>query len=408
MKRILLLTIIFFSLSLLYADVELGGFVRNYTAALFEGNHKFAMVQNTFDLQLTKSSDKIAFKINPYINHYQNEGITVKLKEAYMDIYFSKLDLRLGKQQIIWGKSDGVFITDIVSPKNLSEFILPDFDEIRIGVTALKADYYIGNNTLEVVWIPIFTPTQMPDKNSLWYPKMQFPIQPQWDFSQKNVEPNVDNSEIFAKLSLFSSSIDCEVMGGYMWDDDPAMHITATTDMQTHQIINLLITPKYHRLPIVGGSFSTTIGAFVFRGEGAFYFDKYFSTTNLLVDEGLAQRDYIHYLLGVDTSVLDTKISFQFTQQAILDYSDEIKSDQYQNMITFLSSKTFFDETLRMELFTYYDLNENDALIRPKLVYDFADGFEIIGGINFFYGDSGKFGQFDKNDMAYWKVKYSF
>ena len=36
------------------------------------------------------------------------------------------------------------------------------FDEIRIGMTAAMLNYYIGNNTLQVVWVPIFQPNEYP------------------------------------------------------------------------------------------------------------------------------------------------------------------------------------------------------------------------------------------------------
>jgi len=62
---------------------------------------------------------------------YNIDSIDFRLHEIYLDLYFKKFDIRVGKQQIVWGKADGVFITDIVSPLNLTEFLLPDFDEIR-------------------------------------------------------------------------------------------------------------------------------------------------------------------------------------------------------------------------------------------------------------------------------------
>jgi len=128
----------------------------------------------------------------------------------------------------------------------------------------------------------------------------------------------------------------------------------------------------------------------------------------MMHNEGLAKKDYIHYLFGVDTSLYDIKLSSQFIQRAILDYDDTIKDDEFDNTITFLASKTFFRETLKFEFFTYYGLNDNDALLRPKVSYDFADGFNIMFGSNIFVGDEGKFGQYDDNDMIYTKIKYSF
>ena len=53
-------------------------------------------------------------------------------------------------------------------------------------------------------------------------------------------------------------------------------------------------------------------------------------------------------------------------------------------------------------------VNHGDALVRPKVTYAFADGFEVLGGANIFLGDTGRFGQYSDNDMIYVKIKYSF
>ena len=168
----LLLIIFFISANLSSAkEIQLSGYVRNYMGILTEKEKDgaFSIMQNTFNFNIEGSKNNIAFKVNPYIYQYNDSNeLTFGLREAYMDMYFNMMDLRLGKQQIVWGKADGVFITDIVSPKNLSEFLLPDFEEIRIGVTSLKLDFYTGDNTLEVVWIPIFTPTTLPETGSIW------------------------------------------------------------------------------------------------------------------------------------------------------------------------------------------------------------------------------------------------
>ena len=384
------------------------GYARNYSGMLLTGNKKYAILQNTFNLNIEQSKDKVAFKVNPYIYQYPNQEIEIGLREAYMDIYFNSVDLRIGKQQIIWGKADGVFITDIISPKDLSEFLLRDFDEIRMGITSLKADYYLGDNTFEFVWAPNFTSTQMPDENSIWYPQLDFPVPPVFDYSQKEVAATLENSEVFAKFSAITSAIDFEIMAGYMWDDDPTMHISKTINPQTHQLTGLTVTPRHHRLGLAGGSFSSTLGGFVLRGEGAYYNGKYFNSEDSTLTDGTVKKNYIHYLVGVDYTLWDIRLSSQFIQQAILDYENPIKNDEFENTMTVLASKDFLRETLRLELFSYIGLNNSDALIRPKITYDLADGFELLLGANIFLGSEGRFGQYDDNDMVYTKIKYSF
>lgn len=384
------------------------GYVRNYVGMLSSNTNEFNIIQNTMNLNLEHSKDKVAFKVNPYIYQYPSQEMEIGLREAYMDIYFNSVDVRIGKQQIIWGKADGVFITDIVSPKDLSEFLLRDFSEIRVGVTSVKADYYLGNNTFEVVWAPVFTSTQMPDQSSIWFPKMNFPVVPVFDYSQNQVDASLENSEIFAKFSALTSAVDFEIMGGAMWDDEPTMHITKTINPQTKQLAGLTVTPQHHRLGLAGGSFSATLGGFVLRGEGAFYSGKYFNSDDPTLADATIKKNYLHYLIGADYTLWDVKLSSQFIQQTILDYNDYIQNDEFENTMTVLASKDFLRETLRLELFSYIGLNHSDALIRPKIIYDMTDGFELLLGANVFVGSEGNFGQYDSNDMIYTKIKYSF
>ncbi len=389
-------------------SVSLTGYVRNYTGVLLHGDHEYSIIQNTFNLNVEQSKGKVAFKVNPYIYQYPDLPMEFKLREAYLDIYFNTVDLRIGKQQIIWGKADGVFITDIVSPKDLSEFLLRDFDEIRMGVTALKADYYVGDNTFEFVWLPTFTPTVFPPEGSIWRPRRAFPIPPKFDYSRSRVTPSLENSEVFGKFSALTSLVDLELMAGYAWDDDPTMHAVKQIDPATHRLVGLTVYPEYHRLTIGGGSFSTTIGPFVLRGEGAYYNGKYFNSNDPRLPESVVEKNYLHYLLGLDYTLWDIHLSGQFIQQRILDYDDYIVQDENTNMGTFLASRDFLNETLNLQLFVYYGFNNNDALIRPKLTYDLADGFEVLVGANIFTGTDGWFGQYNDNDMVYTKLKYSF
>ncbi len=386
------------------------GYVRNYTAVLLQGDNEYSIVQNTLNLNLEHSRDMVALKANPFIYQYPDKEMQIGLREAYMDIFFESVDIRIGKQQIIWGKADGVFITDIVSPKDLSEFLLRDFDEIRMGVTSAKFDYYLGDNTFELVWLPVFSPTLMPGKETIWFPQMDFQAPPNIPLhidikDPEAIKGSLENSELFAKYSAMTSLVDFEIMAGYAWDDDPTMHITQTMDTTG---LHLLINPRYHRLGIAGGSFSTTLGPVVMRGEGAYYAGKYFNTTDPMAKDKLVKKDYLHYLVGLDYSLWEIKLSAQFIQQAILDYEKEIDQDDYENTVTFLARRDFLRETLTLELFSYIGLNNEDALIRPRILYDLTDGFEVQLGANIFTGSSGNFGQYDDNDMVYAKFKYSF
>ncbi|MEN8192678.1 MAG: DUF1302 family protein [Bacteroidota bacterium] len=412
MKNILLIMIFAFTYSLFAQSVDFSGYVRNYSGMLLgNGSNDFVILQNTFNLNIEKSFDNSAFQVNPMIYHDYSDSLTFRLREAYMDLYFDNFDLRVGKQQIVWGKADGVFITDIVSPKDLFQFLLPEFDEIRIGVEGAKFDYYIGNNTFEIVWLPVFAPTEYADPNSVWAVTPTFPTTPTFDYSKVRVQTSLENSEVFLKYSALTEYVDFEIMGGYMWDDDPTMFSSFAPDGTGG--MNIVITPEHKRISLAGGSFSTTLGPLVLRGESAYYFGKYFNTSNPAVNQGVIEKDYIHYMIGTDFNLFDINFSMQFIQKVIMNYEEVIKptplfNDEFSNMITFLARYSIFNETLDLELFSYYDFEFDDALIRPRMLYDFSDSINLQFGANLFTGTEGMFGQYDKNDMIYGKIIYSF
>lgn len=413
-KIFLLTAILFFSAFAMAQKADISGFVRTYEGVNLESGD-FSIIQQTLNLNFEKRGEKVAFKANPMVYLYNADSLQLNLREVYMDMYFKKFDLRIGKQQVVWGKADGVFITDIVSPLNLSEFLLPDFDEIRTGVIAAKLDYYIGNSTLEAIWIPQFTPTVRPNANSIWYVQPDFPAPPTFDWSKSTINPSLENSELFLKWSAMTSKVDFEIMGGYTWDDNPTMHVQkqfgkdTTTTPPTPTLTGVTITPEHHRLTIVGGSFSSEIKGVIFRGEGAFYNGKYFQTNDPLATDALIQKNYLNYVAGIDFNIGSVKLSTQFIQKYILDYNDNMSENEIQNTATFMARYDMMRETMHLELFSYIGLSDSDALIRPKVTYDFDDSFSILLGGNIFVGErDGQFGQYNDNSMIYTKIKYNF
>ncbi|MCD4792081.1 MAG: hypothetical protein K8R54_02520 [Bacteroidales bacterium] len=411
-KTAIILILTVFAISGKAQQADITGFMRNYTGVIYETGD-LSILQNTFNFDVSKTGDKIAFKVNPMLYHYWSDSLSLNLREAYVDLYFKNFDVRVGKQQVVWGKADGVFITDIVSPLNLSEFLLPDFDEIRIGVNAVKIDYYLGNNTIEAIWIPQFTPSEIPQAGSIWYVVPEFPAPATFDWSKSTINPSLENSEFFLKYTALTSAIDFEFMGGYTWDDNPSMHVEKlfTVNPATMQpmLTGLNITPEHHRLYVGGASFSTEIKGVILRGEGAYYNGKHFQTEDPMQTDALIEKDYLHYLAGLDFNIGDVKLSTQFIQQTILDYDDNIVNPEFENTMTFMARYDMFRETVHLELFSYIGLTNEDALIRPKISYDFDDSFSIQLGSNIFVGENdGRFGQYQDNSMLYLKLKYSF
>ena len=53
-----------------------------------------------------------------------SDHLEVELREFYLEGEVGETFVTLGKQQVVWGKSDGLKVLDIVNPQSFNEFIL--------------------------------------------------------------------------------------------------------------------------------------------------------------------------------------------------------------------------------------------------------------------------------------------
>ena len=85
----------------------------------------------------------------------RNQRFSAIWGENYIDVSAGAWDFRVGAQQIIWGEVVGLFFADVVSAKDMREFLLPSFDVIRIPQWAARAEYFAGDSHVELIWIPV-------------------------------------------------------------------------------------------------------------------------------------------------------------------------------------------------------------------------------------------------------------
>ena len=84
-------------------------------------------------------------------NYTQYDG----LRELYIDTAFADWDFRLGKQQVVWGKADGVKFLDIINPTDFREWGQNTMEDSRIPLWMAVAEKDLGNNdSIQFVWVP--------------------------------------------------------------------------------------------------------------------------------------------------------------------------------------------------------------------------------------------------------------
>ena len=406
--------------------ISIHGFAKNETAYRIHSPSEFTKIKNILFLSTEgKLTPTIGYKAsgrayydavfdvtNTYTEKVErDEEDDIELRDTYLDFSIGNLDLRVGKQQIVWGEAVGLFFADIVNPKDLREFVLPDLDQIRIPVWAADIEYYMGGNHLELVWIPILEF----NKTGISGSEFEFYTTPapggaliHYE-SEKEPSNDLKNSECGIRLSRFMAGWDLNVFYFYGYDYFPAPFRTIGIDPLTSQT-TLTVKPEYKRLDIFALTFSKEVKDIIFKGEFICNNGKYFQVNDLADTDGVVKKDFIDYLIGADYTFFEKiDINVQFMQRIIFNYNDIMVTDRIKTSFSCWLKTGFFDNTLEPELFFVSSLREKDLMFRPKVSYKFKDNWKAVLGVDAFEGKpDGEFGQFDTKDRLYMEVRYDF
>jgi len=403
------------------------GYVKNETAARLNEFDRFTKIENSLELKYSRRFGEhfgaTLTGLAVYDAVYDVEGdlkvededdyrTYLELREAIVNMTFGNVDLSLGKQQVVWGKTDGFRVLDVVNPLDLKEFILADFLDSRIPLWLGKIDYYFTPEfSLEALIIPDLRFTEPAQAGSEYaFAPPDFPpgIMPVIT-PVKEPDESFKNTEYGVQFTGLSKGWDFTLNYLYTWDDDPIMK-TLLVRCADRCPGTLIISPEHERMHIVGGSFANVFWDTVVRGELAAHIGKYFAVDDLTVPEMVVEKTLLSYALALERKIFDISWTLQFLQETILDYEDAITEDQTDTKFTLRGAKDFMNETLNIVLFTVYGTNEGEFLIRPSVEYAITDSIKIKGGADIFAGgrEDSLFGQFDKKDRLYVELKYSF
>lgn len=327
----------------------------------------------------------------------------IELRELYVRTVLWGAHLTLGKQQVVWGKADGLKLLDIVNPQNFREFILDNFDDSRIPLWTLNAELPIGGGNLQFLWIPDRSNHQLPKADATFAftsPLIVPRAPPGVAVNLRPIErPNniVTDSDIGMRFSRFWRGWDLTVNYLYHYADFPVFFQSV---FLAPGGATVTVSPRYERNHLIGGSFSNAFGNLTMRGEAIYNTDRFVLTTNRKDADGIIKSGEIAYVLGLDWGgIQDSLVSFQLFQSWLLKSANGMVRDTLDTTTTFLLRRHFLNETLETEVLWLHNVNQGDGLIRPKISYELRDNLKIWTGFDLFYGDrNGLFGQFDRND----------
>lgn len=355
--------------------------------------------------------------------YFYNDSSQVELREFYLEQTLGNAYITLGKQQIVWGKADGLKVLDVVNPQTFTEFILADNEKSRIPLWSINIEFPVTDNTdMQLLWIPDTTTHVLPNTESKFaFTTPRLAPQIETLLSEGNINnlvfmplkaPNLSlkNSDLGLRWSGFINGWDFTVNYLYHFGDLPVFYQTINPQR------TLTITPEYKRSHLLGATFSNTFGDFTLRSEIGFSTDKYALIKPLdtfedyLLQQGISKFKELTYVIGLDWYGLsETLISMQFFQSNVLDNQALLTRPKHDTNVTFLLQKEYLNNTLKTEILMIKNLNEHDGLLQPQITYQWSDNTKVWLAGDIFFGDQiGLFGQYKHNDRLLLGLQYDF
>lgn len=347
-----------------------------------------------------------AYSINDYYptDVEKNQRYNIELRENYLDVSAGNWDFRLGKQHVVWGEMVGLFFADVVSARDLREFILPEFDQMRTPQWAARAEYFTGDYHAELLWIPVASYDNIGKPGADFYPYQLVPT----GFSarylpEQRPERNADHMNYGLRLSTLKNGWD--ISGFYYRSSD----ITPTFYRQFDAPTTLTYQARHDRIDQYGGTVSKDFGEAVFKAEAVYTRGRSFTSLDFADSDGVVRQNTLDWAAGLDfTLPAETRLNVQFFQRQFLNYDSNIIPDRNENGYSILLNNKFFTNWEAQALFIS-SLNRSDRLFRPLLSWNFERNWRWILGADIFHGPQlGMFGQYDTMDRVYSEIRHSF
>lgn len=355
--------------------------------------------------------DPVYFSSNFYLDPVkQNQRFSAIWGENYLDFSAGDWNFRVGAQHIVWGEVVGLFFADVVSARDMREFLLPSFDVIRIPQWAGRAEYFSGDSHVEFIWIPVPTFDRIGKPGSDFYPApLPSPTPPDvaalFEDPQRP-ERNLSNSNFGLRANTLAAGWDLAAFYYRSFSTDPTFY-RIPSDVVGQPFV---FQPRYDRIWQVGGTVSKDFDQFVLRGETVYTHGRGFSVADLTAPESVVKRSTLDYIVSVEFSLpRDTRINLQGFQRIFFggDAADlAIRNDGFGASI-FVSTK--LTSTLEPQLQWIQNFRDAGGLIRPRLNWSAAKNTMVGFGVDIFTGPTdGYFGRYNNRDRLYAELRYDF
>ena len=401
MNKIAVFTIVVASVAFAQeSPFQFNGFVDTYHAVQTQHPHDFTTSRTRLraELRVDYENAYLFTSLNGVHNGILEDRTGVQLQEAYFNYQKDFLEIRAGRQIVVWGVADGLRVTDLISPVDYTEFMSSDYDDMRMAVDGFRIKYPGERMNAEVVYVPVPRYFQMPlGEDNLWRPDL--PEKAGLDFPE-GPDAKFKNGDFGTRVSFFLSNLDFSISALHTHNQSPVSVVEPVS------MDSVVIHGIHESMTMIGGDMSMPIGEFVLRAEVAEYFGEALGYANSL---DYARKNTFNALGGIDWYAGDNwTFMVQYLHKYIADYSHNLAAEKNSSEMTFRISKELLNNTLKLSLYGVFDIDNLSYYGRASGDYSVTDQVMLSLGYDHFGGKRGQLAGYKKNREIWAKAKYYF
>lgn len=331
------------------------------------------------------------------------EASEVTFREAYLEVSHGDWTATLGSQQIVWGEMLGLFVADVVTAKDYRDFLLMDFEYMRIPRTGLNLQYYGNSNNLQVIWLPVYEHDRLARPSSEFSFFNQFGVGGLSARLDESDRPNrVGWGEVGVKWSTLYSGWNPSLFYYYAQEHTPAYLPVMTETGLTFQ-------SKYGRVHQVGFTVSKDLNGVILRSEGVLSAGRTFARIDDQIG-GFEEKTVYEMAIGASYNFPgNVNANLQFYRRDVIDKDEKIIDIAPRSTVALWLNPKIFSSSLNPVLFYMYDVQVKDWMFRASISYNVSDAWTItVGGDLFGGNEKGFWGQFNHSDRVYSLLRYAF
>ena len=313
----------------------------------------------------------------------------------------SDLDLKAGRQVVVWGKSDNIRITDVINPLDNRLPGMTDIEDLRLSVGMAKFDYYVGSWNVSAMIIP---------ENRIFYeatPRGEyFPVDKVFS-SAPNPFPELVTPATSWENMQYALALNGVFSG---WD----LSFYAADVLDAKWYFDMPVTSETKRrvkkVKMLGSAITVVYGSWLLKAEGAFFEGVRYNTTN---DE----KNRLDTLVGLEyMGIKDTSFSFEVANKHIFDYEEvmAVQADfvDMNEMQTALRvTRSFANDSFNLTaLVSMFGSSwENGGFARVWGEYEVMEAVNLnVGIVDYIGGDKPLLEAIKDNDRIFADIRFSF